>query len=280
MVRSIILVVAAIAVLAYGGAAALLFTLQRGIVFVPDTTPPSAAQVGLASLQAVELPTPGGLRLLAWWLPPPPGRPVLAYFHGNGGNLGDRRDRLRGFAAAGFGVLMPEYPGYGGNPGSPSETGFDETATAALSFLDQQGVERRRVVVYGESIGTGVATWLASGRDVGALVLESPFTSLRPIARRQFPWLPVRLLLRDPFDQLSRIGAVRCPILILQGSRDVVVPPELGRRLFAAAPEPKTLWVAPDGGHTDLFAFGAADVVTRFIDRTIVQAAPPPGQSR
>ncbi len=266
------LVVAAVSLATYVGVATLLFVVQRSIVFVPDTPRPNAAEVGLASLREVKLATPGGLRLLAWWVPPRSGLAVLAYFHGNGGNLGNRRDRLRQFAAEGWGVLMPEYPGYGGNPGSPSERAFDDAAAAAMSFLDHENIEHRRVVVYGESIGTGVATRVAAGRDLGALILESPFSSLVDIARRRFPYLPVGLLLRDRFDQLSRIGQVRCPILVLQGSKDVIVPPDLGRRLFDAAPQPKTLWVALAGGHNDLFDFGAKDVVIGFVNRTIAEA--------
>ena len=146
-----------------------------------------------------------------------------------------------------------------------------------MALLDREGIEHRRVVVYGESIGTGVATRVAAGRDVGALVLESPFTSLVDIARRRFPRLPVGPLVRDRFDQLPRTGQVRCPILVLQGARDTVVPPDLGQTLFDAAPQPKELWVAPEGGHNDLFRFGAADVVAAFVDR--VMAGPGPGRS-
>ncbi len=249
----------------YLATAAILFVLQRHLVFMPDTRRPEAGAIGVPALQTLQLATPQGQSLLAWYIPPPQGGPVLAYFHGNGGNLGDRRDRLRLFAAAGLGVLMPEYPGYGGNPGTPSQTGFDQAATDALAFLQRSGIENKRVVIYGESIGTGVATRVAAGRVLAGLVLESPFTSLTDIARHRFPFLPVAWLLRDPFDQLSSIGQVRCPILILQGSQDSVVPPALGRRLFDAALKPKTLWVAPQGSHTNLFSLGGARVVIDFI---------------
>ena len=275
MIRIVLLSAVSLALAAYVGIAALLFAFQRSIVFVPDTTRPDAPAVGLPSLHEVRLQTPDGLRLLAWWVPPAPGRPVLAYLHGNGGNLGDRRDRLRRFARAGLGVLMPEYPGYGGNPGSPSEPAFADAAEAAMAFLDHEGVEHRRIVVYGESIGTGVATRVAATHEVGALILESPFTSLADIARRRCPYLPIDLLLRDRFDQLSRIVRVHCPILVLQGAMDVIVPPDLGRKLFNAARQPKTLWIAPEGGHNDLFAHGGAEVVLGFVDRTKMGVASP-----
>jgi fermentation-respiration switch protein FrsA (DUF1100 family) len=160
---------------------------------------------------------------------------------------------------------MVEYPGYGGNPGRPTEQGFADAAVAAMAFLDGQGIEHRRTVIYGESIGTGVATRVAAGRDVAALVLEAPFTSAAAIAQRRFPWLPVRLLMLDRFDQASRIRSVTAPILILQGSKDRIVPPDLGRALYDAAPDPKRLWIAPLGEHENLMDFGAWNRIVRFV---------------
>ncbi len=225
------------------------------------------ARVGVASLREVTLATADGLRLLAWYVPPPPDRPVLAYFHGNGGNLSNRAARVRMFAAARHGLLMVEYRGYGGNAGHPGETGFASDARAAMEFLAAQGFGADRLVVYGESIGTGVATRVAGEQAVAALVLESPYTSITALAGRRYFFLPVRWLVRDPFDSLSRIGRVQAPILMLQGDRDTIVPPGLGRELFEAAPEPKQIWSAPDGGHENLMDVGAGQVVIDFIDR-------------
>ena len=263
----------ALLVLAYAGVAITLFAIQRKIVFRPDTRPPDIAAVGLPTLQAVRLHTASGLELLAWWLPPASAtRPVLLYFHGNGGNLGDRAARLRFFAAAGDGVLMPEYPGYGGNPGAPSERSMFATATAALAFLTARHIDDRALAIYGESLGTAVATFAAAGRPVAAVILESPFTSITAIARQQYWFLPVDLLVRDKFDILGHIDRIQAPLLIAQGARDDVVPPSMGRALFAAANEPKQLWVAPDGGHEDLAQFGLLDAVTRFLSQPDIVA--------
>lgn len=260
----------ALLVLAYAGVAITLYAIQRQIVFRPDTRPPDIAAVGLPTLQAVRLNTASGLDLLAWWLPPAsPTRPILLYFHGNGGNLADRANRLRFFAAAGDGVLMPEYPGYGGNPGTPSERSMFATATAALAFLGAQHIDDRTVAVYGESLGTAVAVYAAAGRPFGAVILESPFTSITAIARQRYWFLPVDLLVRDKFDTLAHIDRIHAPLLIAQGARDDVVPPEMGCALFAAANEPKQRWVAPEGGHEDLAKFGLLDTVTRFLDSTM-----------
>lgn len=254
------------AVLLYFAAAAIIYATQRRQLFGPGTTRPNPAVAALPTLQVVDVPTEDGLRLLAWWVPPPQrDRPVLAYFHGNGGNLENRASRLRRFAAEGWGVLMLEYRGYGGNPGTPSEAGFAADARAAMAFLDRQGIPDARRAVYGESIGTGVAVHLAAGRPVAALVLESPYTSITDLARRRFPWLPVRLLLRDRFDSLAQIARVRAPLLVLQGGRDGIVPPELGQALFQAALEPKRMWAVPAAGHDNLMDYGAADVVAGFL---------------
>ncbi|GAC1337675.1 MAG: alpha/beta hydrolase [Acetobacteraceae bacterium] len=258
----------AMASLFYGAVAATLYFAQRRILFVPDLARPDVMAVGQPGLRAITLRTADGLDLLAWWLPPPSrGRPVLLYFHGNGGNLADRAERVRRFAAAGFGVLMPEYPGYGGNPGSPSERTLFETAAAALQFLEAQDVRDRRVAVYGESLGTGVAAWAAMGRRFGAVVLESPFTSVTALASERYWFLPVPWLVRDPFDTLGRIGRVEAPLLVAVGGRDQVVPPWMGRAVLAAAPDPKRLWLAAEAGHEDLAEFGLIGVVTGFLER-------------
>jgi fermentation-respiration switch protein FrsA (DUF1100 family) len=253
----------------YAALCALMFAVQRSLEFVPDTSRPDAAKAGIPGLLELELPTGQGIKLLAWYLPPKPGQPVIAYFHGNGGNLSNRIPRLRLFAAAGWGSLMVEYPGFGGNPGRPTERGFNQAALTAITYLQNQGVPANRLVIYGESIGTGVATRVAAGRRCAALILEAPFTSITAVAERTYPWLPVRWLLLDRFDQASRIAGVTAPILIIQGTNDVVVPPALGRALFNAAPAPKRLWIAPGGGHDNLMEFGAWPRIVDFVNQAI-----------
>ena len=258
----------------YVTVAAVIYAGQRGILFVPDTARPRAADAGVAGLREIELVTADGLRLLAWYVPPPPGGATVAYFHGNGGNIGDRAFRLRRFVADGLGMLLLEYRGYGGNPGQPSEEGFALDAQAALAFLAAQGVPAGKLVMYGESIGTGVALRAAVAQPPGAtalaaLILESPYTSITDIARARFWFLPVDLLVRDTFDNLGRIGRLRAPLLVLQGARDVVVPPAQGQAVFRAAPEPKEIWVAPEAGHENLMQYGAEAVITDFIRRHV-----------
>jgi fermentation-respiration switch protein FrsA (DUF1100 family) len=196
---------------------------------------------------------------------------VIVYFHGNGGHIGYRRDRLRWFAQSGYGVLMAEYRGYGGNPGTPSETGLHIDAVAALEFLAGAGIEADRLVLYGESLGSGVAVQLARQRQIAGLILEAPFTSVADVAQFHYPFLPAAVLVRDRFDSLFRISEVKTSILILHGEQDRVVPVRYGRELFDAAPQPKRLWLAKEGGHEDLVQFGALEAVGHFLDGGIIK---------
>ena len=248
--------------------AAYLYIQQRSFLYFPDARRPAVADAEIPELREIQLTTAEGLHLLAWYVPPPsPGRPVVLYFHGNGGNIADRTGRIAMFARANYGVLMPEYRGYGGNPGSPSEQAFITDAEVALSFLHREAMDNQAIVVYGESLGTGIAVALAEKRLMQALVLDAPYTNIAAVAEKRFFFLPVRWMLKDLFDSLSRIGNIRAPVLIIQGERDGVIPPALGRALFAKAQEPKELWTDPDGNHSDLLERGAIKVVLDFLEK-------------
>jgi uncharacterized protein len=252
----------------------LLFFMQRSLLFVPNRQRPDLAEAELdAATRPIELLTADGLRLLAWYRPPP-GNPgaVLLYLHGNAGHIGHRGDRVRPYLDAGFGMLLLEYRGYGGNPGQPSEAGFYSDARAALDFLVQQGVTAERVVLYGESLGTGVAVQMAVERGCGALVLEAAYTSVVAVAQSRYWMFPVRHLVLHKFDSLSKIGRVRCPVFIMHGERDRIIPIRYGRELFQAASEPKEAKWFADGNHTNFDEFGGPAAVLDFLKRQGVAA--------
>ena len=264
----------AVALALYAALLVGLYVFQRTLLYRPDTGVPDIAAIGVAGLRPITLVTADGLALLAWYRPPETGRPVVAYFHGNGGHLGYRGARLQRFDAANLGVLIVEYRGYGGNPGAPTEAGLYDDARAALDFLAAQGIAPAHIVLYGESLGSGVAIRMASERIVGAVILEAPYTSIAAVAQVHYPFVPAHRLIKDRFDALARIGQVRAPILVLLGGRDVVVPPRFGRTLFDAAREPKELWIAPDGGHEDLRDFGALEKAIDFIRQRVPTSEP------
>jgi fermentation-respiration switch protein FrsA (DUF1100 family) len=254
---------------AYLFVAGYLYLFQRDYLYFPYPNRPDVRLVDVPSLKEIQLITSDGIRLLAWYVPPPAQKPVVLYFHGNAGTIENRSHWLLEFANAGLGVLMPEYRGYGGNRGQPTEAGLYADAAAAMDFLAREGITADRIVVYGESLGTGLATQLASQHQVAALVLEAPYTSIMAAAAAHYWFLPVSLFLHDRFDSLSRIAQVRSPILIMHGDRDRIVPPALGRELFAAAPEPKEFWSVPEGAHENLYGFGAPETVFSFLRRHV-----------
>jgi len=238
-------------IVAYLVGLAILFALQRQLLFPAGKEPPSLKRAGLVGLmESVELTTADGLTLLAWYhRPPSPGSPLILLFHGNGGTIEIRAAKAKAYIDAGFGVLMPEYRGYGGNPGSPSEDGLYADGRAALAFTAAQGIAPDHVVLLGESLGTGVAVQMAMEQHVAALVLEAPYSSIADVAQGDFPLLPVWWLVRDRFDSLDKIARVRTPLFIVHGERDEVIPVRFGRTLFAAALEPKEAMWLPGAGH-------------------------------
>jgi fermentation-respiration switch protein FrsA (DUF1100 family) len=255
--------------IALGGYATLvggLFLFQRQLLYFPDRTRPELAGLASLGVREVALETDDGLSLLSWYLPAHPGRPLILYFHGNGGHIGYRVERLLRFAREGYGVLMAEYRGYGGNPGTPTETGFYADGRAALAFLEGEWIPPKRTVLYGESLGGGVAVELAAQREIAALVLEAPVTSVAEVAQHHYRLVPASWLVIDRFDSLSKISRVRAPILVLHGERDRIVPVRYGRALFEAAPKPKEGWFAPEAGHEDLARYGGLDVAVGFIE--------------
>ena len=254
----------------YGALVGGMYLFQRDLLFLPDTSRPSLARAQIPGMAEVETTTADGLRLLAWYAPARDGRPTLLYLHGNGGHIAYRADRARTLTAAGYGLLLVEYRGYGGNPGSPSEDGFHADAEAALAYLTGRNVAPGRIVLYGESLGTAVAVRLAAeaasrGTPAGALVLEAPFTSIADLAQHHYPFIPARMLVKDRFDAASRIAAVRAPVLVLHGERDHVVPVQYGRALFAAAAEPKRGWFTPGADHVTIFDRDTFGVIQAFI---------------
>ncbi len=188
------------ALAAYGVLVGGLYVFQRQLLYFPNVARPQLGDLAALGVREITLKTADGLSLLAWYLPPGDGRPVIAYLHGNGGHIGYRTERLRWFARYGYGMLMAEYRGYGSNLGMPSEPGLIADGAAALDFLSGQGVAPNRLVIYGESLGSGVAVHLAAQRAIAGLILEAPFTSVAEVAQYHYSFIPAAALVRDRFE--------------------------------------------------------------------------------
>jgi uncharacterized protein len=231
----------------------LLWGLQRRLVYFPDAGPVPAAGAVLPGARDVVLQTSDGLRLGAWFLP---GRdaeaPAVLVANGNGGHRGLRAPLAAALAGRGLAVLLFDYRGYGGNPGSPSEEGLARDVRAARAhLLEEAGVPPDRLLYLGESLGAAVVTELATEHPPAGLVLRSPFVDLAAVGAAHYPFLPVRALLRDRYPVAERVAAIRVPTTVVLGGADSIVPPAQSRAVAAAAAGLHRLVEVPGADHND-----------------------------
>lgn len=248
----------------YLGLLTLMYLGQRKLQYFPDPIRRTPVSVGLPQAEETMLDTSDGERIVVWHVPPRGDNPVVLYFQGNGGGLDLRAERFRRLVADGIGLVALNYRGYGGSSGSPTEAGLIADARAAYDFATAR-YPVQRIVLWGESLGTGVAVALAAERPVGRVLLESPFTSISDVAAQLYWFLPVRLLVKDSFRSDQRVGRIAAPIMILHGVRDTVVPIVLAERLYALIRSPKQFVRLPHAEHNDHDAHGAIEVVRGFV---------------
>jgi fermentation-respiration switch protein FrsA (DUF1100 family) len=247
----------------------VLWAFQRHLLYIPFGHVSSPATVGLPQAEEVTFPTEDGLTLAGWFVPggTRPAPFTVLVFNGNAGNRSFRAPLALALAKAGLSVFLFDYRGYGGNGGRPSEAGLAADARGAQTYLEQRrDVDPRRIVYFGESLGSGVAVALALERPPPALILRSPYTSMTELGQYHYPFLPVRRLLWDRYPSIERIGQIRCPLLVIAGDRDSIVPPKQSLRLFDTAPEPKRLVMVPGADHND-YALLAGDLLIEEVVR-------------
>ncbi len=265
--------------------AALVTLLQRNLIYKPDPRRTTPQDSGHADVDVWHVPVAhaqdhapvqrkriwasatNGDELVAWYAKPMPGRPTILYFHGNAGYIELRSLRLAELQARGFGVVMPSYRGYGGSSGRPSEAVNVADAVTVYDLLQARGTSVSDIVLFGESLGTGVATQLAGVRRAAGLVLDSPYTSMADLAARDYPWLPVRQLLWDHYETIHHIKRVTAPLLVIHGEADQLVPVEMGHAVGRAAAGHATVLTYPDAAHLDHLGHGSFDDVERWIMR-------------
>lgn len=277
----------------------MLAFLQRTLTYLPDTSPVRVAEAGFEPerIREVSRVTDDALTLKGWLvaaegteLPSELNgfgeqRPLVLYFAGNGGHRGYRDKEIRQLTSLGCDVLYFDYRGYGGNPGRPTEADFARDARGTWNFaIEQLGAQPERTILWGESLGGGVATGLAwelcrEGTQPGGLILRCTFTSLPDAGAYHYPWLPVRWVLIDRYPSIDRIGEVTCPLLIIHGCEDTIVPFEQGKLLFDAASAKSSGGVAkrflelPHAGHNDMM-YMAADEIRDAVGEFLASVAP------
>lgn len=242
-------------------ATALLYTQQRRILFPAPHDYPRAA---LPGFRLVHTQTDDGLRLSAFYRAAVPGRKTILFFHGNGDNMLGAIEATRGPAAAGQGLMLVEYRGYGGNPGSPGEADLYRDGEAAMRWLADAGVDPRSIVIVGNSIGSGPATEMALRYDVAGLVLVSGFSDLPSVVKSQVPIVP-RWLVRDRFDNAAKLTRVKAPVYLMHGDADTLVKPDNLDRLTRARPDATASRVA-GVGHELAYTAPAQTLLARWVD--------------
>ncbi|MCF7805034.1 MAG: alpha/beta fold hydrolase [Candidatus Marinimicrobia bacterium] len=227
-------------VIIYLAFAGFLYLFQEQFVFHPSSAIHSTpADVGLP-YEEVTVTTQDGIDIAGWFIPHPDARAVILYFHGNANNLADRVEYLKLLHSLRVSIFGIDYRGYGKSDGKPDARGTYKDAEAAWEYLvNDQNIAPENIVIYGRSLGGAIATWLARQKNPGALILGSSFTSAGDMARKMFPFMPVKLLVRVPYNTLEHLKYVDSPVLVSHSIDDTTVPFEHGKRLFEAANPPK-----------------------------------------
>jgi hypothetical protein len=255
---------AVVALIAIASLLVLLWARQRSLLYLPSGSVLPPAEAGVPGAEEFSIVSPDGIALGAWFLRSGNAQPAatVVVFNGNAGNRSHRAPLAKRLREAGFHVCLYDYRGYGGNGGSPSEHGLVRDAYAAVAAAARRpGVDASRIILLGESLGTGVAVAVAADVRPMAVVLRSPFTSMTDVAAHHYWFLPVRRLLWDRFESLPRIGALTCPVAVVAGDRDSVVPVALSRRLYSAIRAPRTFVTVPGADHNDLELCAGSQVV-------------------
>src|SRR5699024_2094586 len=250
----------------------LMWSLQRSMIYFPDTSEVPAAADVLDGGQDLTLHTSDGLELEAWFAPPTEDAVdrdmAVLMAPGNGGNREGRAGLAQHLQDRGFSVLLMDYRGYSRNPGRPSENGLIRDGLAATDALEAQGFAPDQTIYFGESVGGGVVAALLSQRPPAAAVFRSPFTDLAEVGKRHYPWLPVGILLRDRFSVTEHVSRTQVPIPGSRARHDTVVPAELSAQVAAAAPNLVEEHILDDADHNDPVMFGPeiAEAVARIAD--------------
>ncbi len=257
-------IVLATVALAWLAAVAYLYVNQRHILYATKPGHETPHIMGL-DIRDVSIRTPDGETLEGWYQPPQAGKPVFLFLHGKGDTLRVGKWRYLRMHAQGVGYLALAYRGYSGSTGTPTEHGLFIDGLAGYDWLKAQGFHDGDIVIHGHSLGSGVATYVATQRPARALILEAPFTAASDVASDHYPFVPSGLLMKDRYLNRERIGKVHMPLLIVHGDRDSVIPFAEGKRLFALANQPKTFVRMAGSDHNTLTRDGAYVYYWRFL---------------
>ncbi len=259
-----------------------LYLLQAKMVFLSGhpgrALTASPDDIGL-EYEAVSLTTTDDERLHAWYVPAANSRGVVLFFHGNAGNISHRLDSIEIFYQLGLDTLIIDYRGYGQSTGKTTEEGTYLDAQAAWSYLvDERGIAANRIIVFGRSLGGAIGAWLGAQHTPAAVIIESSFTSGVDMARRLYPFLPVRLITRLRYPVAEYASHLDCPVLVVHSRNDEIIPFAMGRSIYAAVKQRKS-FLELRGDHNNGFFISRRDYVAGldgFIESVLGPGGPPP----
>lgn len=260
------------AVVAYLGVLVAMFVLQRDFQYDRSGRLFALSETKLTVAEQVAIPTAGGATITGWYQPPTAGKPLILYFRGNAQSFSREHERFEAFVADGYGFLAFDYRGFPGSPGEVTEDNVLADGLAAYDWVKARGFP---IVLWGRSLGSGPATWVASRREAEALLLETPFDSAVSVAADRYGFLPVGLLMHDQYPVEQWIKDVTEPVFVAHGTADTTIGVQHGERVYQLAPNKDELWIEPGAGHGDMWARGIWERAKVFIARAEAKAVAP-----
>ena len=243
----------------------ILFNFQRSLLYYPVENNYQGDELTV-EIQKVKVITDDNLELLAWYHKKDINNyKTILYLHGNAGALENRIHKINHFKNMNLNFLLLAWRGFSGNKGKPTEQGLYKDARSAIKWLKEKGILEENIIIYGESLGTGVATEIAQNKNFAGVILESPFTSMVAAGKSKYPIFPINLLLKDKYESDKKINNIKSPILIMHGEVDTIVPFWMGKKMFELANEPKYLYFSKYDDHMMEFNKDLINSINLFI---------------
>lgn len=243
----------------------LVYIFQEKLLYHPNENNYSNDKLEI-QIKNVKIKTKDKIDLIAWYhIKENKNYKTILFLHGNAGSLENRIHKINKFKDININFLLLAWRGFSGNLGSPTERGLYEDAESAVRWLESQGIKKSKIIIYGESLGTAVATEISQNKNFAGLILESPFTSMIDAGKNVYPFLPVKLLLKDKYESIKKIKNINIPILIMHGKNDKIVPFSMGQKMYELANEPKNSYFTEYDNHMMEFDVSLLNVLKKFI---------------